>query len=182
MNDWGRSLPQSFPPMFINSHIASGFVVGALAKQRKNWTLLLIFATIIPDIDGIWSNTVAGHHSILHTPIYWILLCGLGWIVGKAQQKTLIQKGAVILFCGAMLHLFTDWVTARTVGIQWLFPFNDTDFYVYPIQPEHGNLPIWEMVIPPYINFYFENKILVWGEIGLNLIAIVLLKISLSNR
>ena len=71
-----------------------------------------------------------------------------------------------------MLHLVTDWLTARTVGIQWFYPFSETNYWIYSIEPEKGNIPIWDMVIPPYINFYFENKILVYSEILVNLAAL----------
>ena len=158
--------------MFVNSHIASGYLAGIFAKQDRKWTIWLIFATILPDIDGLWSNTVAGHHSILHTPIFWIVLCGLGWGYGKVQSKDLIQKASIILFLGALLHLTTDWLTSRTVGIQWFYPISETNYWIYPIEPKKGNIPIWDMVIPPYINFYFENKILVYSEILVNFVAL----------
>jgi len=158
--------------MFVNSHIASGYLAGIFAKQDRKWIIWLIFATILPDIDGLWSNTVAGHHSILHTPIFWIVLCGLGWGYGKVQSKDLIQKASIILFLGALLHLTTDWLTSRTVGIQWFYPISETNYWIYPIEPKKGNIPIWDMVIPPYINFYFENKILVYSEILVNFVAL----------
>ena len=158
--------------MFINSHIASGYLIGIFTKQDCKWIIWLIFATILPDIDGLWSNTVAGHHSILHTPIFWIILCGLSWGIGKVQSKYFIQKASIILFLGALLHLTTDWLTSRTVGIQWLYPISETNYWIYPIEPDKGDIPIWSMLIPPYINFYFENKILVYSEILVNFAAL----------
>ena len=71
-----------------------------------------------------------------------------------------------------MLHLITDWLTARTVGVQWFYPFSETNYWIYPIEPEKGDIPIWDMIIPPYINFYFENKILVYSEILVNFVAL----------
>ena len=158
--------------MFINSHIASGYLAGTFSKQESKWVWLLIFSTILPDIDGIWSSTVAGHHSILHTPIFWIVICSISVIIGKIQKRNDIEKGSLIIFSGAMLHLVTDWLTARTVGIQWLYPFSETNYWIYPIEPEKGDIPIWDMIIPPYINFYFENKILVYSEILVNFAAL----------
>ncbi len=79
--------------------------------------------------------------------------------------------GALIVLAATMLHLIIDWLTARTVGIQWLYPFSNTNYWIYPISPEKGNIPIWEMVVPPYINFYFENKVLAYGEVAVNLAA-----------
>ena len=126
--------------MFINSHIASGYLAGTFSKQESKWVWLLIFSTILPDIDGIWSKTVAGHHSILHTPIFWIVICSISVIIGKIQKRNDIEKGSLIIFSGAMLHLITDWLTARTVGIQWLYPLSQKDFYLFQIQPSGPSL------------------------------------------
>ena len=168
--------------MFINSHIASGYLVGILAKQDRKWTILLIFSTVLPDIDGLWSNTVAGHHSILHTPLFWIIFCGLSWTFGKVQSNNFIQKVSAILFFGTMLHLTTDWVTSRTVGIQWFYPISETNYWLYPIEPENGDIPIWEMIISPYFPFYFENKVLAYGEVFLNVLAIGVFGITLLRK
>ena len=158
--------------MFINSHIATGYLAGKAAGDKKEWILLWIIAATVPDLDGLWSDTVAGHHSILHTPIFWIVVCGIIWWVGSSRNNQGLERGALIILAGTMLHLFTDWITSRTVGIQWLYPFSNTNYWIYPISPEKGNIPIWEMVVPPYINFYFENKILFYGEVGLNILAL----------
>ena len=94
----------------------------------------------------------------MHTPIFWIVICLISVIIGKIQKRNDIEKGSLIIFSGAMLHLVTDWLTARTVGIQWFYPFSETNYWIYSIEPEKGNIPIWNMVIPPYINFYFETS------------------------
>jgi membrane-bound metal-dependent hydrolase YbcI (DUF457 family) len=158
--------------MFINSHIASGYLAGTFSKQESKWVWLLIFSTILPDIDGIWSSTVAGHHSILHTPIFWIVICSISVIIGKIQKRNDIEKGSLIIFSGAMLHLVTDWLTARTVGIQWLYPLSQKDFYLFQIQPEQGQVSIWEMIQNPYFSFYMENAVLFWAEIGVTFVAL----------
>ena len=158
--------------MFINSHIASGYLAGTFSKQESKWVWLLIFSTILPDIDGIWSKTVAGHHSILHTPIFWIVICSISAIIGKIQKRNDIEKGSLIIFSGAMLHLITDWLTARTVGIQWLYPLSQKDFYLFQIQPEKGQVSIWEMIQNPYFSFYMENAVLFWAEIGVTFVAL----------
>ena len=126
--------------MFINSHIASGYIASRFDTDDKKWIFLWMFASIIPDIDGLWSKTVVDHHSILHTPFF---LC-------------------------------TDYITARTVGIKWLFPFNNVDYYLFTITPEKGNISIWEMLVPPYVTFYMENKILTIFEALINVIALIL--------
>ena len=101
-------------------------------------------------------------------------MCGLGFLVGYTKGNKDIQKFFIIIFFGSILHLFTDYLTARTVGIKWFYPFISTDYYVYNIIPERGNIPIWKMLIPPYISFYFENIVLSIFEISLNIMALLL--------
>lgn len=157
--------------MFVPSHIASGYLAGKIAKDDSKWIVLWVVAATIQDIDGFWSNSVAEHHSMLHTPIFWIILCGVGWYAGYFMKSSDLQKGSLVFFGGAMIHLITDWLTARTVGIQWFYPLSVTNYFVYPIFPEKGNIPILQMLIPPYINYYFENKVLAYGEVAVNLAA-----------
>jgi len=161
--------------MFIISHAAHGYVSAAVLQKRlekSNYTLFLwlcmVFA-VFPDIDGVFSATVAGHHSILHTPIFWLIVSGIIWFGLKKQ----IIAGSI--FLGSMMHLFTDWITARTVGIQWLYPFSGQNFYVYDIYPEQGQIPVFEMIVNPYWSFYLENKVLFGFELGLNFVALVFL-------
>ena len=160
--------------MFINSHIASGYILAKTNLFEKKWILLWLLAAVIPDIDGLWSSSVVDHHSILHTPIFWVVLCSGGWILGHINGNNDFKIISSIIFIGSFLHLFTDYITARTVGVKWLYPFNNTDYYLFDISPENGNIPIWQMIIPPYIFFYMENKVLTIFEILINLIALIL--------
>ena len=132
-----------------------------------------MFAAIIPDIDGLLSKTVADHHSILHPPFFWVIVCGIGWFIGHVRVDNDIKRIFLIIFLGSLLHLFTDYITARTVGIKWFPPFNTVDYYLFMITPEKGNISIWEMLIPPYVTFYMENKMLTIFEILINIIALI---------
>tara|TARA_B100001540_G_scaffold195470_1_gene172149 strand:+ start:415 stop:924 length:510 start_codon:yes stop_codon:yes gene_type:complete len=160
--------------MFINSHIASGYIASWFETNKKEWIVLWVFAAFVPDIDGLWSKTVVDHHSVLHTPIFWIVICGTGWLIGWFKNDKIIRRISYILFLGTQIHLMTDYITARTVGIKWLYPFNDVDYFLYGIMPEKGEIPVWEMLVPPYISFYFENRVLAMFEVMINIIALVL--------
>ena len=160
--------------MFINSHIASGYIASWFETNKKEWIVLWVFAAFVPDIDGLWSKTVVDHHSVLHTPIFWIVICGTGWLIGWFKNDKIIKRISYILLLGTQIHLMTDYITARTVGIKWLYPFNDVDFFLYGIIPEKGEIPVWEMLVPPYISFYFENRVLAMFEVMINIIALVL--------
>lgn len=160
--------------MFINSHIASGYIASWFETNKKEWIVLWVFAAFVPDIDGLWSKTVVDHHSVLHTPIFWIVICGTGWLIGWFKNDKITKRISYILFLGTQIHLMTDYITARTVGIKWLYPFNDVDYFLYGIIPEKGEIPVWEMLVPPYISFYFENRVLAMFEVMINIIALVL--------
>lgn len=167
--------------MFVPSHIASGYLLG---KGLKGWlpknrdhsklVLMVIIGAVIPDVDGVFAETVAGHHSILHTPILWIGFYTLAIIMSKMFNRKNIQPLGLGVMLGAQLHLFTDWFTARTVGIQWLYPFSHKDFFLYPIQPEQGQVTVWEMMKDPYFSFYLENGFLLCTEIIICLSALII--------
>lgn len=135
---------------------------------------MVIIGAVIPDVDGVFTETVAGHHSILHTPILWIGFYTLVIIMSKMFNRKNIQQLGLGVMLGAQLHLFTDWFTARTVGIQWLYPFSHKDFSLYPIQPEQGQVTVWEMVKDPYFSFYLENGFLLCTEIIICLSALII--------
>ena len=158
--------------MFINSHLATGYILHKSNLFEKKWLPIWVLSAWIPDIDGFWSASVVEHHSILHTQVFWIVICAFGWLVGYYKKSTNVKTFFIILFIGTFVHLLTDYITARTVGIKWLYPFNDVDYFLYPIIPENGNIPIWQMLVPPYLTFYFENKLLFLFEILLNIIAL----------
>ncbi|MGY8780170.1 MAG: metal-dependent hydrolase [Fidelibacterota bacterium] len=165
--------------MFLPSHLASGYILGKFIK-RPLWSIfpfmpVLLIASIFPDLDGVWSETVAGHHSILHTPICWIVIFGIMGFLGRITQNKKIKPISLGIFLGTQMHLLTDWVTARTVGIKWFYPFNKTDYFLYQIQPEQGEVPVWEMVQSPYFSFYMENSFLFWAEIGLLFLTAIIL-------
>ena len=158
--------------MFFISHAAAGYLTAVSIKSRlrNNYKIFLITVvafSLIPDVDGIFSPTVAGHHSITHTPIFWLVVAGLVWM-----KHNIISMG---IFLGSILHLITDWITARTVGIQWLYPISLKNYHVVEIFPEKGQIPIYEMVIDPYWSFYLENKVLLGFEISLNILALFFL-------
>jgi len=164
--------------VFLPSHLASGYILGQFVK-RPLWTIspfmpVLLIASILPDVDVISSETVAGHHSILHTPICWIVIFGLMVFAGRITQNKKIKPISLGIFLGTQLHLFTDWFTARTVGIKWLYPLSKKDYFLFNIQPENGQVKVLEMLSDPYFSFYRENGFLFWTEIGLLVFTVII--------
>lgn len=174
--------------MFIISHVAQGYLASAVIQSRystsdyKLFLWLCISFSVFPDIDGVFSATVAGHHSILHTPIFWIAATSLIYVIGRKFYPSKNHIIAWGVFLGTNLHLITNWITARTVGIQWFYPFITKNYHLYSIYPEKGQIPVYEMVTNPYWSFYMENKLLFGFEIGLNLLAVILLFINTNTQ
>ncbi|MFQ6676677.1 MAG: metal-dependent hydrolase [Fidelibacterota bacterium] len=168
--------------MFIFSHAASGYLAGEILSRgeihknrQKLFVWVVVIFSMVPDFDGINALTVAGHHSIFHTPVFWIVITLILWIISIFLNSLKIKIISFGLFSGTMLHLLTDWITARTVGIQWFYPFSEKNYYIYQIFPENGQIPIVEMLQDPYFTFYMENSKLAVLEIGINVLAIIIL-------
>ncbi len=173
--------------MFIFSHAASGYIAGkvisrnkSLENHRQIFVGLVILFSLVPDLDSINALTVAGHHSIMHTPIFWTVITLFLWIIGRYFNSSKLKMISIGIFSGSMLHLVTDWIMARTVGIQWFYPFSEMHYYLYTIFPEQGQIPIIEMVQDPYFTFYMENTKLVALEIGINVLAVIFIATNLS--
>ena len=167
--------------MFVPSHIASGYILGKVLilkfrpkENRYVFLVMVIIGAIIPDIDGLFSETVAGHHSIIHTPFFWLGFLALTYSIGSFGSQKNIQDLGRGFTMGAVVHLFTDWFTARTVGIKWFYPFSNQDYFLFSIQPEQGQVSVWEMIIDPYFSFYLENKFLMWSEILICVAALIM--------
>lgn len=175
--------------MFIFSHAASGYIAGKvisrhkiLEKRRRFFIGLVISFSLVPDLDGILALTVAGHHSIMHTPIFWTMVTLFLWIISKYLNSSKLKIISISVFFGSMLHLVTDWITARTVGIQWFYPFSEKNYFLFPIFPEQGQIPIIEMVQDPYFTFYMENTKLAALEIGINILAVIIIVKNFINK
>ena len=161
--------------MYISSHISAGYIAGKLSGSRGLIMAAWLAGSLLPDIDGLWSNSVAGHHSFPHTPLFWFAVCAIAFVYGKVSGLRFISQVSVVLFLSTMIHLTTDWATARTVGIKWLSPLSDTDFSMLAIEPARGDIPIQDMLSSKYIYFYFENKFLAISELLLNFLALAIL-------
>ena len=168
--------------MYLSSHIAAGYLAGKLTGARGVIIALWVAGSLLPDMDGLWSHTVAGHHGLPHSPLFWIAVCGSGLALARATGIRFIQTASLVIFCSAMIHLITDWATARTVGIQWLYPLSETDFSLYQIEPARGDIPITDMLGSSYIYFYLENRLLAVSEIAINVIALLVFIRAWSGR
>lgn len=163
----------------LPSHLAVGYLSAYFIKRDviKGNTLLsntVLLTSLIPDIDGLFSETIAGHHSILHTPSIWIVILAVLWLVSKVYKNNFYKYLGICIFIGAFSHLLTDWYAARTVGIQWLYPFSHQSFHLFPLNKAMGETSISSMLGKEFLTFYMSNALLFWSEVLVNIVVVVL--------
>lgn len=168
--------------MYLPSHMAFGYLVVRGVEWWRGGKRLssleqgaIVIASVVPDVDGLLSDSVAGHHMATHTPLFWLVGCGLVYLGGRAWRREWLGRLAACVLIGALGHLATDWGTARTVGIQWLWPLFNTDYYLYPIDPSQGQIGISGMLGAEYLRFYASNRLLLVLELMMSLAALALL-------
>lgn len=158
--------------MFPNSHFFSGLLIAAAIQlsgfMEINGFLiaLAVIASLIPDVDGFYTDELRDHHDgYLHAPIFWAAVTILVYFLGFPSVATI---GGISVF----FHLFTDYVTARTVGIKILYPFSNQDFSLYKVESDYGIMnpsnPDKEDLIR-LLNYYKQNRLLVLFEALINL-------------
>lgn len=167
------------------AHLASGIIIFYLLKNKLKTKNLLIFAllgSMAPDIDGLFGKSINIHrYGPFHAPLCWLGLFILAlFIIKKGNTKKL----SLVFFTAVFVHLFLDWFSGRTAGIQIFYPFSKKISSLFPIQPEKGNLP----VLPnkkhlQFWKFYTENKFLFLSEVILILSGIILfVKLLFAKR
>ena len=82
--------------MFINSHLATGYILHKSNLFEKKWLPIWVLSAWIPDIDGFWSASVVEHHSILHTQFFWIVICVFGWLLGYYKKSTKVLNELMV--------------------------------------------------------------------------------------
>ena len=165
--------------MYICSHLSAGYIAGKATRASGYTMSLWLAGSLLPDIDGLWSSSVAGHHSFPHSPFFWLCLIILSFLLPK---KSALKYGIFIVSISAFIHLFTDWFTARTTGIQLLYPWSLFDYSLFPINPDKGNIPIINMLGWEYFSFYLDNIFLFIFEFSINIFAFILLCSSYNRK
>ncbi len=154
--------------MLPPAHLLSGYAVLLTLTYVTDITVTpgILFAAgvlaVFPDVDMLWSDSIQGHHnSLLHVPLFWI---GVTTILLIAPVPTWL---AVLVGTETLFHLFTDYVAGRTTGVMLLYPIRSTNYSLFPVEPEHGELVLVDGIdaIRTYISFYVENRIVIGFEV-----------------
>ncbi|MFB6213756.1 MAG: metal-dependent hydrolase [Candidatus Nanohaloarchaea archaeon] len=125
--------------MFPFSHFFTGYLIGflltTLGLVDLSSTTVAVFGilSLLPDADAIWHSKIKEHHKTLfHAPLFWIIISTL----------TLFESTemAIIISSITLTHIFTDYITGRTVGIAFLYPIKDNEVSLYPLNDETASL------------------------------------------
>lgn len=172
--------------MVLPSHVAGGYVaISVIDSIYPNLGfgsggLLLagLVGSVLPDIDFVFFKYVKDHHnSWLHTPIFWIILYVIVFIIGIVVQNNGIIIYNTAFLIGTITHLFLDWFSGRTAGIRISYPFSIKVFSLYPLNPQKGK--VLTSLFPTkehreFFKFYAKNKFLLCFEMSLVMIGFLL--------
>lgn len=172
--------------MEFASHAFSGVVVLAILHEIwplvfpiHLWTIIFVIGiSMFPDIDVLSNSTLNKHHeSPLHKPIFWIAVTAGAYILASLTPLVSFMAVHLLLAC-TLFHLFADYVTARTTGVQVLYPFDKKEHSLYPTKPSLGNFNIFNFKDPKFKVFrkvYFKNIPLVIFEYSIFAAGVIIL-------
>ena len=157
--------------MFPFSHILAGYTVILFLTELnllEITTLSLVltaFLSILPDIDILWKKNIGDHHKTLsHAPLFWLLVSAIIFTVN--------QELSILLFSLTYFHLITDYITGRTVGIAFLYPFDVSEYSLFELDSSTRNLkPLKpeKKVLFEHLSYYIENRKLLIFELLVNI-------------
>lgn len=155
--------------MFPFSHFFSGYLVGGIMVfsgllEASNLNFVMFgLVSLLPDLDALWNRKIENHHQTLfHAPLFWILVSALIGLYSPAL--------AILVFSMSLMHVFSDYVTGRTVGIPFMYPFDNEEYSLYPANKETASLdPIRpeKELLKKHISYYLENKKQLLFEVSL---------------
>lgn len=169
----------TFPAHFASGYLAYKITTNAQAFSALDNYLILAAAMLganLPDVDYFFSKYIKDHHdSFLHAPLFWLMIVLTGYALGLFFQIQTLKILMILFGIGVFIHLFLDWLSGRTAGIQIFYPFSKKMYSLFPLTPEKGKVTIWpgrDQV--SFWRFYLNNKFLVGVETFLILSGMVL--------
>ncbi len=154
------------------AHFSAGYLIYKFANIQNNApnnSILLTFALLgsfFPDIDGFFKTTLNKHrYTIFHTPFLYSTILLLSFFLRNQTSYSLFPYLTIFSIAG-LIHLFIDWISARTCGIMLFYPFSKKPHSLFPLKPEKGNFstfPNKEQL--KFWKYYLENRLLIITEL-----------------
>lgn len=122
---------------FAFGHLVSAWVIGLIINKKKKipqigWGLLLL-GGILPDIDFLpdWFLGTEIHRTFTHSILFMILAFVITYLILKRHN---LQKQAIFISIGILIHILVDMVTMPGVQLLWPLPAWISIYGIYPLQ------------------------------------------------
>lgn len=157
------------------AHLSSGYLVYAAVSGTVEFDNPPLFGVALagamaPDIDGLFGAQMKDHKdTVFHAPLFWLGTFAIVYIAGQVLFPD-FSSYLIAFFLSTFVHLFLDWMSARTTGVRIFYPFSKKKYSLFPFQPEKGDVPVlpdrqhfgaWR----EFWKFYFSKKLLVIIEL-----------------
>lgn len=162
---------------FLAIEIVS-YIDPSLKLDKTSVLMLGTIAGVLPDIDlSFYVNSVKDHHDTpTHTPLYWLALFIVLLVIYHSNTAALAYVWAA--FIGITSHMFLDWYGGRICGIRLFFPFSKKRYSLFPLERKKFKQIDFSK---KYREFYTNNRVLLWSEILIVVVAIAVLVIQILN-
>jgi len=162
------------------------------------WYAVSFIFGMIPDLDVLAIKNFRDHHkSPMHWPFIWILLL-ISTIVFQNVLNQLWFATIILFSSTTIVHICLDYISGRTAGVQFLFPFSKKEMSLCPLNKKKGLFSVRSFFrfkrknnkkeqfveapvklnrkfIISYLDFYTKNKALFFFELIIILAGLVAL-------
>ncbi len=159
--------------MFPFSHFFAAFPLLLAVVLSTGLELtggLMVFSgllSILPDFDLLWEADFEEHHkSLLHFPVVWIAISLVAAYLWPAL--------GLLIFLITEFHIFTDYLTGRTVGVYFLYPLNRKEYSLYPLDRSTADLNTFrpdKEGFKEHLSHYVENRVQLLIELSVNVVG-----------
>ncbi len=173
------------------SHLSLGYLVFfALNKIFPsiilNKPVLIVSAFIfsmLPDFTGIFYNKIRDHHKdFFHVPLFWLIISLFIFLLSFICMKSFLITISALLFFETQFHLLFDFITGRTIGVRFLYPFIKKEYSLFPINRSRGNIdlrfPKFNKEQNEYLKFYLQNKFLTSIEVLIIILGVIVFLVN----
>lgn len=128
--------------MFLSTHILASAALTHHIKNRLPHKSIIfvaaILASVLPDIDMLFTPFLKHHQTITHMPLFWVILSAAIITSSIWKRSTLTKSIGWGIAIGSLSHMVLDTI-GLTLGIAWLAPFSWQEYSFFTLQPHLAN-------------------------------------------
>ena len=145
----------------------------------RNFILLAMFFSILPDLDAIWSKKDMDkhHESPFHTFLFWITASFILLLFSMISNIITIEVVFMLLVM-VLAHLGFDIMFGRFSGVPILQPFTKKEYLAREPAKNGGNINprhIHKKGYKELTKTYFEKKTLIIFEFSIWVVAVIMI-------